>query len=243
MKIRYKKNNKAVSESVGFVLIIAVVLFSISIIFFGGLPILDLIQTQNDIDNVKQNIDLFHKDQTKLLENYKQSSSHTLKTQQSSISLSNNNTQIKINNEEYNGSIKYDSGRSSLEYEFNALIESSEDFSVMINDPKWTITNENIFITIPNYNIQEDKTVYGRSTNIIKTEVTNRQVTEKEGEDIEIIIETENEAAWTSYFASLDNLESVNHFEGHSSPKIIINNYETAYIQVVDIDIELESIN
>lgn len=242
MKLRQDKREKGVSEAIGFTLIVAVVLFSITIIFFGGLPILEINKDYNQLDSAKHNMELFYDEQENLLDEYQIGSRHNFQLQGSSLSLSPRLNSMSLDGENYTGILQYNNDQGLVEYEFGALIEANDDFSVMLQNPSWTFTDNNIFLEIPNYQIKNESSISGRSETIINTRVTNITTKSYTSKTVDLVVQTRNEAAWRSYFDSISQeVNSVSYDSSASSPKITISNYNNLYIKKVNIKISLSS--
>jgi hypothetical protein len=223
-------DNKAVSEVIGFVLVLGIVFASIGIVYFNAIPALEVTENQEHTKNAERVFSVLQYNINDIAEKEVPERSTEMRMKGGTLTTVDGVTTINVTIEngssgvEYNTSdgdlggpigtnrISYETPAAKVAYENGAVFRTSDDGETagMISEPNWRIEDEGPII-ISQVAILGASTVSGDGVSGITSEAFRKLgnfTQEDPSNEIEIRMDSTYAGAWERYFVRQDGIDS-----------------------------------
>lgn len=224
-------DDRAVSEVIGFIIIVGIVFTSIGIVYFNAIPALEVAENQQHTENservfsvLKYNLNEIAQKGVPERATEMRMKGGTLTTidgvTRINVAIENSSVEYNTSEDELGGTVNtnrmsYKTSTAKIAYENGAVFRTSDDGETagMISEPGWRIEDEGPII-LPQIAVLGASSVGGDGVARIESEELGRlgNVTEPYPSDpyeIEIRINSTYANAWGRYFNRTDGVDSV----------------------------------
>lgn len=200
-------DDRGVSETVGFVLVFALVAMVITVTFTGGISALESAQEAERDANVERAFDVLYDNTAELHHDGVPSRATEIKLAGGSLAYSDH-TEIRLENEDETVAeirsrpiVYAGHGDTTIVYEAGAVLRSDGGSSVMLNEPGF-VFDETISVGLIDLSTAGRETVSGDVVVLLTAEQTSRthEATIDEPEGLALVIESDRADAWKRYF-------------------------------------------
>ena len=242
----FRTDTRAASETLGYILLVSVVFFSIFAILSGAVPLIQDQQDQEYVSNTMKafdildnNIDAMENDQAPARETeIRYRGGELFLEQQTVMTVNVEDLETGVVEEEtvFLRPITYRFEDTRINYEMGAVIRETEDSAHMRNEPNFEFSKERTKLSPVATTIPEEPRSLGPSGRVaIQKEKTGtqteilRQQDEPSDIDLTITIESERYELWGDYLESHDNVAVTSIDHEQNSVTVTVNTAEVFF--------------
>ena len=229
--MKEKKDTRAVSEVVAYVIILGIVFTVFSLIFFNATSIFSAAGDTEKLENGQRGLEILQLNAEKIVfgEAPRRTVDFPLSGGTISVGEAESRVVLRVNGTEVrNGSVssvRYSLNNGLLVYENGAVISNSTGGSGMVSDPGWVVREDSVRVHGVRTFGGGAKQSSGSAT--VKMEAAGSTFTETvsrgESENVSIEIISPNSPAWAQYADELEDRETVTNFTRPARNSVEIN--------------------
>lgn len=204
-----------VSEVVGYIIILGIVLGSVGIVFTNALPVLENTQEREHISNTERTFNTLQANINEIVEREVPQRATEMRLWDSTVMVDQDFSWINSTDETSPGSgdwrnrshnpIVYEMGEEKIVYENGAIIRVSGDEMAMLSEPRWRFDDGRDAAVLPVVRTSGQSRVSGGGTVLVRAEVRNsRTPFGPETDFTRFTINSSYDEAWERYFERLD---------------------------------------
>lgn len=209
--------DRAVSETVGFVLIFALVVTTLGVVYTTGTAGLTDARDAERVNNAERAFDVLADNVESITQRNAPSRATEVRLADAGLRLDRSDQiRVSVDGEEVDaasGALVYDAGAGSeVIYRNGAVIRGDEAGSTVAYRPSFVIGEERMVVQLHELYGRDTTAVSGDRTVLVRTErIGSMQYSYPDvDERVTIAVETDNERAWTAYFESQGGVCDVN---------------------------------
>lgn len=201
---RQKRSDSAVSEILGYIMIVGLIITSIAMVSFGATGVIADIQDREHMKNVEQTFSMVQGNINDVVEEGVPARGAELRLYEATVHTEDE-TYINVT---LNGSdpgatrplkpITYEADGGTITYENGAVFRGDSEGSAMLHEPRWVFDDD--FIALRTIQTNGNDLVSGDATVLIRSDRDGRETQQTEGENINITIDSVHSDAWKRYF-------------------------------------------
>ena len=240
MRQRRRSNDeKAVSEVVGYVIMVTIVFIAIGIVFANFVPAADDAEVAEHTKNTERVFSVLQANIYEVVENEVPSRGAEMRLKGGELStardISRTNVTIEGGGNEIERStgtrhVTYETDAGTISYENGAVFRQAPDgTSVMIEEPRWRIKDEGSII-LPMVSLGGSDTLGGDRVALIETTRNERveqfrldSTNATDARSVELEITSPNADGWNTYFDGLDAAEVVSFDDDENEIVVTLN--------------------
>lgn len=214
------RDEKAVSEAVGYIIMVTIVFIAIGLVFTNFVPAADDTEVTEHTKNTERVFSVLQSNIYEIVENGVPSRGSEMRLKDGTLSterdVSEMNVTIQTSSppdiERFVGTthVTYETGAGTLSYENGAIFRrTSTGDAVMIEEPRWRIQEEGPII-MPMVLARGAETVGGNQVVLMEASSTRRvaryrldSANATDSEEVELEMQSPNAAGWNRYFEDL----------------------------------------
>jgi len=217
------RDEEAVSEVIGYILIVTVVFIAIGLVFANFVPAAGEAEVTEHTENTERVFSVLQSNVYEIVENGVPSRGSEMRLKDGTLSterdVSGMNVTINVDGspdiERFLGTthVTYETDAGTLSYENGAVFRRTNGNSVMIEEPRWRIEEDGPVI-LPMVLARGADTVGGDQAILIEASSTRRvsrysldSTNATDSEEVELEIESPNADGWNRYFEDLSAAE------------------------------------
>jgi hypothetical protein len=212
-----QSTSNAVSETIGFVIILSLILLSIGTVYTNAMPVLENAQESEHLDNTEKTFGTLQSSMNELVEEGVPRRATEIRLYDSTLTANEQLMWMNVSNgtdfvrNKTASTIIYEHEGERIVYENGAVIRSSTERSgsAMLKEPDWTVREDNGDLTviarsvrvISSGSLSGDGTVLVRGKIIGKRKPLYGEVQDEK--ELTIRVKSEHSGAWERYFEDL----------------------------------------
>lgn len=249
-----EKDQEGVSEIVGYVIMLTIVLIAIGLVFANVVPVLDDTEETEHTKNSQRVFSVIQGNVGEIIENDVPSRGAEMSLKGGKLSVQQEATRLNVTinntagNEVYNSSdqllpgstlfirhITYDTDAGTVSYENGAVIRSdSNGNSVMLEEPRWRIEEDGPVI-LPMIATRGRGTLSGNQVALIQTTQVGRSSLDAQNatdvDTVELEMKSPNADAWNGYLEGEENVDVTSFEDGEVVAVIDLNDQNLIYTE------------
>ena len=237
-----QSDEKAVSEVVGYILMVAIVFIAIGMVFANFIPAADDAEVAEHTKNTERVFSVLQSNIYEMIENGVPSRGIEMRLKDGTLSTQRDTSQMNVTIDTGSDTIErfpgtqhvtYETDAGTLSYENGAVFRrSGRGNSVMIEEPRWRIEEDGPVI-LPIVAASGSDTVSGNP--VVLIEVSENQAVAQyrldpanvtAAEEVEIEITSPNADGWNRYFEEVDGAEVDSFDEDENEVVVIIDDID-----------------
>lgn len=214
------KGEKAVSEVIGFVIILSIIFISIGIVYTNAIPGLENTEETEHLNNAERAMITLQSNVEEMLERGVPKRGTEMRLRAGELEMPEDDRALMVLNTTDVGGlntnitrssvpITYSLGDRSVLYENGAVIRNpSGNGSTMVRNPGWVMNDDRAMVTMVDTRLRGIGQRVGDGTAIVRMArgSTDTVRTELSGSDtVNITVVSENSQAWEAYFRRFDD--------------------------------------
>jgi hypothetical protein len=217
------KGEKAVSEVIGFVIILSIIFTSIGIVYTNAIPVLENTEETEHLNNAERAMITLQSNVEEMLERGVPKRGTEMRLRAGELEMPEvEEAQVVFNftgignlsgeQSQFPVPVKYSLADRSVVYENGAVIRNpSGNGSTMVRNPGWIINEDRVMLTTVDTRLRGVGRRVGDGTAIIRMErggdgSIDGNVTELSSSDtVNVTVVSENSQAWAAYFRRFDD--------------------------------------
>jgi hypothetical protein len=213
------KDEKAVSEVIGYIMILSIIFISISIVYVNAIPVLQNTEETEHLKNAERAMVTLQSNVEEMLERGVPKRGTEIRLRAGELELIEedralvvlNTTEIDDIDKNITRSavpLTYSLGSRSVVYENGAVIRADSTGSTMLKSPGWTVNDDRAMITMVDSRLRGVGRRVGDGTAIIrmaKGRTDTRKAELDSTDTVNITVVSEHSTAWEAYLRRFDD--------------------------------------
>jgi hypothetical protein len=235
------RKEDAVSEVIGYIIILGIVFLSFGLIFFNATAIFTDTEETERLENAQRGFTVLQSNVDEVVFGESPRQKTQVRLGSGSVSVANQRTRMILNvsgNEVRNrtlSSIEYTLDDQGVTYENGAVFRQSVGGVAMASEPAWVIRDD--MVSIPSIRTFGGGSVGGDGTASVRTATAGDAFVERvQDTTVNVTIVSENAVAWNRYMEDLNEtftVENVIYDEDENSVKMVIDiDFDQTFVYV-----------